>query len=368
MSARPTDVHGTQRSVSDRTYRELYDNMPVMYFEMDARGVVLAVNTFGARQLGYVPEELVGRSVIDVFHEDDKPEVTAQFEKLVAEADSRLASWEFRKRRKDGSVLWVRETARSMHNAEGRVVVMVVCQDITDRKLAEERRGEAERLVRKLSMQLSEAQERERRRIAVHLHDDVGQTLTAASLRLAQLAPEDAGPSELHEVKELIQRAMQDTRSLTFELASPVLYELGLSEALRALCEEQTADGDTRFRYVVSDDGTAVPERLAVLLYRIASELVFNVRKHADAREARVSLRVRPGRVELTVEDDGRGFDPHAVRGETGAKGIGLFSIEQRVDLAGGRLEIRSGTGRGTRIDVGLDLGGPVSDEGPHPA
>jgi PAS domain S-box-containing protein len=352
----PDDPSDVRLLGSDRSYRELYENMPVMYFEMDAEGTVLSVNAFGAWQLGYEPAELLGRPVTDVFHEDDRDAVARQLKSLIETGG--VESWEFRKRRKDGSVLWVRETARPIRTATGEVEVMVVCQDITDRKRAEEERERAEHLVRELSLQLGEAQERERRRIAVHLHDDVGQTLAAIHLRLARL---EAGgdPDDLREVQELLQRAIGGTRSLAYELASPVLYELGLAEALRSLCERQGQEGDTLFRFECPDEGAAVPERVAVSLYRIASELVFNVRKHARARHARVALLWRRGRIELVVEDDGRGFDPEAALDGAAAGthlGLGLFSIRQRADLLGGRLEIRSAPGRGTRVRVDVPL------------
>jgi len=342
----------TDQPASERRYRELYENMPVMFFEMDDQGVVVSVNAFGAGQLGYVPEELVGRSVMNVFHEDDRAAVGEQFASLL-KTDGEVVSWEFRKRRKDQSVLWVREAARAIRTEEGRTEVMVVCQDITDQKRAEEERHEAERLVRQLSVQLDEAQDRERRRIAVHLHDDVGQTLTAAQLKLAQIEPGAANERELQELKDLLHDAVRDTRSLTFELASPVLYELGLADALRSLCEPPQACGETEFRFDCYGDVSDVPERLAVPLYRIASELVFNVCKHAQAAGARVALRYEDGQVQLTVEDDGKGFDPVAARKPVaGQTGIGLFSIEQRVEVLGGQFEIRSEPGKGSCASV----------------
>ena len=357
-------VHGESPSgdsvASERRYHDLYENMPVMYFEMDEEGAVVTVNSFGAEQLGYEPEELVGRSVMNVFHEDDREAVAEQFESLIEKGG--VASWEFRKRRKDGSVLWVRETARAIRTGEGRLEVMVVCQDITARKRAEEKRQEAESLVRQLSLQLDEAQERERRRVAVHLHDDVGQALALAHIKLAQLAEDRRSTlPELAEIKNLIQHAIQDTRSLTFELASPVLYELGLADALASLCDRQQRDAKTAFRFErlgLPPSDVDLPERIAVPLYRIASELIHNVRKHAGAKRATITLDLREESVVLRVEDDGRGFDPAAVRPPSRRRtGIGLFSVEQRVDLIGGRLAIHSRPNEGCAIEVTVGLG-----------
>ncbi len=326
--------------------------MPVMYFEMDDQAVVIRVNDFGARQLGYAPEEILGQSVLDVFHEQDQATVQEQFQSLIRTEG--VASWEFRKRKKGGEILWVRETARAIRGAEGRLVVMVVCQDITERKRIEEERREAEEMVRQLSSQLGEAQEKERRRIAVHLHEDVGQNLALVHMRLAKLAPADEDRRrEVREIQKLLHSAIVDTRTLTFELASPVLYELGLSEALRDLCERETEG--TRFQFDASDASPDLPERIAVSFYRIASELIFNIRKHAEAGHAWVSLEVTDEHVSMVVKDDGKGFDPRTRR-EVSPSGIGLFSIEQRVGFHEGELDIQSTPGVGTRITVSIPI------------
>jgi PAS domain S-box-containing protein len=120
---------------SEEQWRAVFENNPTMYFMVDAAGTILSVNPFGAQQLGYAIEELIGRPVLDLFHEADRAGVQHN---VIACLDhvGRAMSWEFRKVRKDGSVLWVRETARAML-LKGRTVLLVVCEDITERKRAE---------------------------------------------------------------------------------------------------------------------------------------------------------------------------------------------------------------------------------------
>jgi PAS domain S-box-containing protein len=124
---------------SEERYRALYEDNPSMYFTMDAEGTVLSVNSFGAEQLGYTVEELVGQPVLNVFHPDDREAVRDQFARCL-QSPMEVAHWEFRKVRKDGSVLWVKEAARAVHGRDGDPVVLVVCEDITERKQAEEER------------------------------------------------------------------------------------------------------------------------------------------------------------------------------------------------------------------------------------
>ena len=131
---------------SEEQWRAVFENNPTMYFIVDASGAVLSVNPFGAEQLGYAVGELIGRPVFDVFHEDDRQSV----QRAVAACLEQMGPakrWESRKVRKDGSVLWVRETARAML-LKGRAVVLVVCEDVTDAK-----RGEEERQARRWAME-----------------------------------------------------------------------------------------------------------------------------------------------------------------------------------------------------------------------
>jgi PAS domain S-box-containing protein len=122
---------------SEERYRELYDDTPTMYFTLATDGTVRSVNRFGAEQLGYRVEELIGHSVLGVFHEHDKETVAACLSECLATPET-TRHWEFRKVRKDGSIIWVQETARVGQSSTGETVVLVTCEDITERKRAEE--------------------------------------------------------------------------------------------------------------------------------------------------------------------------------------------------------------------------------------
>jgi PAS domain S-box-containing protein len=125
---------------SEERYRALYDDTPSMYFTLATDGTVLSVNRFGAEQLGYRVEDLIGRSVLCVFPEDDKGAVTACLSECLTTPEE-TRNWEFRKVRKDGRVIWVREMTRVSQAPTGETVVLVTCEDITERKLAEQRLG-----------------------------------------------------------------------------------------------------------------------------------------------------------------------------------------------------------------------------------
>jgi len=135
---------------SEAQWKEVFEHNPVMYFMVDADGIVLSVNTFGAAQLGYHASELRGQSVLRVFFEADHDAVRKSVEICLAHID-RPHSWEIRKVRKDGSSLWVRENAKAVRRQDNRLIVLVACEDITERK-------EAENALRQSGNYLAEAQ------------------------------------------------------------------------------------------------------------------------------------------------------------------------------------------------------------------
>ena len=122
---------------SEGRFRSLYEDNPTMYFTVSSEGTILSVNQFGARQLGHAPEDLIGKPVVSIFYEEDQPKVLSEFQKSLQD-QTKVASWEFRKVRKDGSLIWVKETTRVIENLEGESVALIVCEDITVRKRAEQ--------------------------------------------------------------------------------------------------------------------------------------------------------------------------------------------------------------------------------------
>jgi two-component system nitrate/nitrite sensor histidine kinase NarX len=190
----------------------------------------------------------------------------------------------------------------------------------------------------------------ERQRLARELHDAVTQTLFSASL-IADVLPRiwaddpDGAREGLEEVRQLTRGALAEMRTLLLELRPAALTETGLGELLAQLTGAFTGRTRVPAALEVTGDG-AVPPEVQVALYRVAQEALNNVAKYAGARRVQVALALAPHRVELTVEDDGRGFDPDAV--EAGHLGLGI--MRERCAGIGARLAIRSRAGSGTRV------------------
>lgn len=231
-------------------------------------------------------------------------------------------------------------------------LVVLHVEDITERKQAETKLLSMQRKLRSLASELSIAEERERRRVAMHLHDDIGHVLALCQFRLEALqekAPEEIGP-ELEEIRDAVVSAINETRSLTFQLCPPVLYDLGLAAALDWLGEQTSRKHGLPVK-VREEAGTPRLEtELRALLFQSTRELLFNVVKHAEAKTATITIRPENNCVLVMVEDDGRGFDTVGIDAPGEETGFGLFNIRERLNHIGGNLDIHSIAGEGTRV------------------
>lgn len=237
--------------------------------------------------------------------------------------------------------------------------VLEINRDITERKRREQQLMAYQTRLRALAAQLARAEEGERHRIATDLHDGVGQHLAMCKLRLKIFAQAHPGAeAELEEALALLGRAIAETRSLIADLSPPVLYELGLEAGLQWLVERERARFGLDIDLAVPGDLPPLDEEMGVFVFRAAAELLLNVFKHAGAGRVEVGLSVEDGLLRLTVADDGRGLAEPADEGARPA-GFGLFSIRERVESLGGRLDIVSPPGAGLAATLSLPLRPP---------
>jgi PAS domain S-box-containing protein len=260
----------------------------------------------------------------------------------------------------DGTERIVHECARVVYDAEGNPTRMMgTVQDITERKQAEEDLLKYQKQLQLMASELTLAEERQRRSIAEELHDQVGQLLTAANMKLEYLEG-SACPGDLSQAispaRELIQQAIQYTRSLTFELSPPRLYTLGFESAIKWLAEQMDEQYNIRCDFKDDEMPKPMADEVNILLYRIVRELLHNVAKHAAARRAKVSLSKVGNNIQICVEDDGIGFDHSEIKSDPGRGGFGLFSVRERLNYLKGNMEIQSGPGRGTQTIVTVPL------------
>jgi len=231
------------------------------------------------------------------------------------------------------------------------------------RRIAEDQVHRYEGRLRSMASELSLAEERQRRILATDLHDGIGQYLVLAQIKLGglqKLADSTPMSAQLAEVRDLIDQAIRDARTLTTQLSPPILYDLGLEAGLKWLCEQIQGQQDLHVRFHGESGSMPIDTDLRVVLFQSVRELLRNVMRHAQARTADVTMRTGNGSLLVIVEDDGAGFDPATIDAHLYKAGsFGLFSVRERLKSLGGELTIESQPGKGTRVMLAVALESP---------
>lgn len=216
--------------------------------------------------------------------------------------------------------------------------------------------SESGRQVRHLSQQLLSAQELERKRISMELHDELGQSLNVIKLRLRIVEKklgDDQGPirQDCEELLAYMNQVIEDVRRISLNLSPTVLEELGLTSSLRWLLSTFAGNSSAKVISDIEEIDNLIPDNKWITIYRIIQEAVTNIGKHSQAQKVSVVVRRSGGDVYFAVEDDGKGFTPDVAAAQGGSgDGLGLKIMNERVLMLGGLFELRSREGEGTRI------------------
>ncbi len=311
-------------------------------------GCYLDVNETFEQQTGWCRDEVIGRSPADINLWADPHERSLFLQQLLAEGNVR--NLEVRIRRKDGQIRTTLSSAELIV-VNGKPCALSVIADVTERKRAEE-------ALASLSGRLIEAEDEERKRIAREIHDDYNQRVAMLALDLEQLA-ENVGDSsgeisqKVHELFDHVSELGADLHSLSHRLHSSTLESLGLLVGLEAFCKEFAEQQGVQVDFVHENVPRGVPADAALCMFRITQEALRNIKRHSGVNRAEIRLEQLDGRLHLSVSDRGRGFDSNEPPDE---RGIGIHSMEERLRLLGGKLEIQSRPMEGTRIDAWLPL------------
>ncbi len=319
---------------------------------IDQQGQVVEFNSAAETIFGYRREEAVGWKLLDLIVPPRmRAQALAGFTCYRTTGESGLLGKRFDAfaMKSDGSEFPVEVAMAPIGIRDTPLLTIYVC-DATARKNAEREVRLYQERLRSLMADLLLAEEHERRRLAVDLHDGLSQTIALTQIKLSALRLSMGGKLEesLDEIEGLIDQTNRAARSISFELSPPVLHDLGLEPALQWLVESiQTRYG---IEIVLEDDGQPKPadEKTRVILFRSIRELLINAAKHARARRVHVRLQRVEERWNAVVEDNGVGMDATAAL----VKGTGLLSIHERLNHVGGGMRIDSAPGRGTKICI----------------
>jgi PAS domain S-box-containing protein len=285
-----------------------------------------------------------------IIHPDDQSIFTNHQNKVNQELMG--GEVEFRIFRPDGSYRWIGHECQPVFDAEKNFLGHRGSnRDITERKLAEEGLLESEQRLRLLSSQLLTVQETERKRVAREIHDSIGQTLAAIKFglesKLSQMSGGMAPPGVLIEnIISLTQNGIDEARRIQMDLRPSVLDDLGIMATIGWFTREfQKVYSHISVEKQVSVEEDEIPDSLKIVLFRVMQEAMNNIAKHSQANLVRLSLRKIEGRIELSIGDNGSGFDPKSTK-----QGLGLTSMKERTEFSEGVLEVKSMPGTGTII------------------
>jgi PAS domain S-box-containing protein len=351
------------RKRAERQSRELIDAIPQQIWSSPPDGTLDYCNERWRSYTGLGLEQLRGDGWQSMLHPDDRERVLKAWHESVTNGTP--YEQEERHRRADGQYRWFLARGVPLRDADGRILRWYGTNtDIEDRKQAEEK-------LERLSGQLLQSQDEERRRISRELHDSTGQNLAALTTYLSQL--ETSIPSTARELcalasrcQELAVQCVREVRTLSYLMYPPMLDETGLADAIRHFVDGFTTRSGIKVELEVNPNFGRLKEDVELALFRVVQESLTNIHRHSGSIRAKVLLDRRPDYVTVEVRDTGRGTsnkNPGTSRGIPFQIGIGISSMIERVKLIGGRLEIVSGAG-GTTVRATVPEGGARDDRG----
>ena len=356
---------------SEQYYHNVLQTSQEGYWVIDMHGHIIEVNNAYCNIIGYSREELLGMSIADVEVLENSAEIDMRIQQAIIHSSLRFDS---QHRRKDGQIVDL-EISVNYISHEDRIFSFL--RNITERKQAEisikesnekleskvaERTSALEQSnerVKRASFDLIWAEERERERIAGELHDQVGQSLLLAKMKLDRLVEglsSDQMNTYAAEALSLIELSINDIRSLTFRMRPPILDTSGIETALKWLCSSLSKDYDLQIDYEGDCSSIQLSAESRYSLYQAVRELLINVVKHAQTARAQLTANIENGHLLVHIVDNGVGFDCSDSILKHMSEGYGLFNVRLRIEQIGGRFAVDSAPGRGTSVILSVPL------------
>ena len=344
--------------------QDLYNNAPCGYHSLDPEGTFVQINDTELAWLGYTREEVLGRmKFADLITADSLKLHQQNFPEFKAKGWKRDIEYDLIRR--DGTVMPVSLSATAIEDEAGHFLMSrTTVFDITERRRTEEAVKQSEMRLRHLTAQLLTAQEEERHRISLALHDDLGQSLMVLKLQLRAVEknlPPGPGAAKARDecsvALDYLATTIKNIRRISRNLRPVVLENFGLVSALKSLVEEFCQRQELQCSFDLDDVARLFPAESEIVIYRIFQEILTNIGKHAQATQVEIAVKKRQDHVHLSINDNGSGFDvKQALAVTPGTGGMGLGSIEERVRMLDGTLQLWSEVGEGTRISFNVPV------------
>lgn len=370
----PTEIVVTLRDISElramsqslveseRKYRELVENANSIIMRVTPDHTITFFNEYAQTFFGYSADEVIGTNVVDTIAPeiDSKGCDLADMMRKITACPELYGNSDNENVCKDGRRVWVHWANRGVRDEmENLIEILCVGTDITKRKELEAEAARYQKRLQELAERLTTSEEEDRWRISRYIHDTIIQNLSLSNIKLGALrdaltqAKMDEELSKLNATRTLIEKAAAECRSVMSDLTPALLYDLGLIPALRDFADKVHEQHSVRIHVDESGEDIPLDAALRGLLFQSTRELVMNALKYAEQSDIRISVERQHNQIAIQVQDKGRGFDSSKLnrRGD-GHGGFGLFSVRERVEGLGGRLEIESASGQGTTARI----------------
>ncbi len=335
---------------------QISEHVRQFYWETDENGIFVYISPVIENILKIAPLDIIGKmkyTELFQFNEENDP-VQFSEDSVLKEVEIALNI--------DKTKTWLAFNSFPYFNSDGKYTgIRGVCFDITKRKKAEmelkSNMRKIERYQRKLkalNRELSLVEERERRQIAENLHDGLGQTLSFAYIKLSSIDGVNFSPEikeTIETTSDLINKAIKESRTLTYDLSPPILYELGLIPALKWKFDQVEQKYNLKTKIFGENTKLKIVKEYNIIIYRIISELIQNIIKHAKASKIILRIEQTENKYRFLLEDNGIGINSEN-RYKNKISGFGLMSIKERLESLNGHFLLKSESGKGTKAII----------------
>ena len=308
--------------------------------------------------LGYNKTEFLGKKAFKLIHEDD-----AKFlKKRMIEKQTR-DPFPFRARHKNGHYVWLESLASPVYK-RGKINYFVSSsRDITESVLTKERIQEYQASLQRLTNEITLIEEKQKRQIASNIHDNLSQSLVISKMKvdLLQKKPElNIIEDELDFIASHISDALENSRKITFELSPPILYQLGIIEAVNWLLDKLNTKHNIKFKLKTDLFDVALGETKAIIVYRSVQEVLTNAIKYSKATIVKVTIEENDLEAIVCIVDNGIGFETSKLENlgtkTASGSGFGLFTVKERINNLKGKFTIDSKINTGTKVCITIPL------------
>lgn len=326
---------------------DYFERTPDMVCVADREGYFKEINASAVNKLKYSREELFSTPISHFIYTEDKDITHQRRQRLLS--GKPLQHFQNRYVTKDGNILWLEWASVYLPDRE---VVLAIARDISEKKKLELAAEEKCRQLRDLTLHFKTSLEQSMKSVAKELHDEIAQLVSVVKLDINWITVNDPRLDEIskrrmHHALDVAETLINAMRRLSFSIRPHMLDDFGLNETISLHCEELSLLNGIACSLESSYTESELTPEIRVDFFRICQELLANVIRHARAHKVRVVIKSIKEQILLSVIDDGKGFDPHAM-----VMGKGLVHIKSRVTSFNGQLIINSRTGAGTTISV----------------